>query len=112
MRFFRFNNFNNEFEALNNLQHMMNEYLGESSPFYSRMGLNSNRHFPPVNIFENGDDNLVIKSEIPGMKKEDINISIKEKMLTISGKRDLEKDKNKYSYHRKERPDGEFSRNL
>ena len=113
MRLFRFSDFDNNFDALSNLQKMIDNFFGESSPYYNNNS-SVGRVFPPVNIFEQGDDTIVIKSELPGIKKEDIDISIKEKMITISGIRKIREDKkaSEYSYHRKERPEGEFSRTL
>jgi len=112
MRFFRFNDFNNNLEALVNLQDMIGDFFGEHSPYYRNEWLTNRNVFPAANIFEKGDDHLVVKCELPGMNKEDIEITIKDKMLTISGKRDILKDKDPktYSYHRRERADGKFNR--
>jgi len=111
MTLFRLSDFANRYDALRNLQNMMDDFWGELSPFYKGNFTTGRNVFPPVNIFEQGDDQIVIKCELAGMKKEDIDILIKEKMITISGKRENNLDNDKdLSYHRKERPFGKFNR--
>ena len=46
---------------------------------------------PAVDIFQDK-DNIYVKSELPGMKKEEIDISLHEGMLTISGERKREEE--------------------
>ena len=70
----------------------------------------SERRFPYMNLFENG-NTLVVKSEIPGVDKKDIGIDIKNNVLTLSGVRRFERT-NDTNYHRKERGEGEFKRSL
>lgn len=63
-----------------------------------------------VNIFENGDD-LVLFAEIPGVKKEDVQIEIKDNLLRLSGRRSFEYPKDA-SIHRVERRNIEFDRSV
>jgi len=44
---------------------------------------------PAVDLYEDK-DNLIVKAELPGMKKEDIDISLHDGMLTVSGERKAE----------------------
>ena len=64
--------------------------------------------FPPVNVYED-EDNFYITAEIPGVKKEDLDISVASGSVTIKGERktDVEGDVN---FHRAERSGGTFSR--
>jgi HSP20 family protein len=64
---------------------------------------------PPVDIRET-DEALVLNAEIPGLSKEDIEITVEQNVLTISGERRFEKDVKEESYHRRERVYGRFSR--
>jgi len=67
--------------------------------------------FPTVDIFEDGND-VVVKAELPGMKKEDINVNITEDVITISGEKKTEEKVEKKDYYRLECSFGSFSRSL
>lgn len=64
---------------------------------------------PAIDIEENN-GNLMVRAEIPGMKKEDIKVSVKEDMLTISGERKRENENKDKTFHRIERSYGQFRR--
>lgn len=66
---------------------------------------------PIVDVFEEG-DNFVVKAEIPGMKKEDIEVSLTDDMVTISGEKKHEEKVEKKDYYRLERSYGSFSRSF
>jgi len=65
---------------------------------------------PDVNAIEN-EDEIRIYAYIPMAKKEDININIKENILSIEGKNEFKTDK-KDSILREEIPSGKFSRSF
>lgn len=65
---------------------------------------------PALDLYEDK-DNLTLKCELPGMKKEDIDISLHEGFLTISGERKHEK-KQEGEVYRTERYEGRFNRSL
>ena len=70
----------------------------------------SNRGWvPPVDIQET-EDGYKLQAELPGLTKEDIQITLENNVLRLSGERKLEKDVRKESYHRIERTYGTFSR--
>jgi HSP20 family protein len=58
------------------------------------------------------DKELIIKAEIPGMDKKDINITVSDGMLTIKGEKKHEKKEENEHYHRVERRYGAFSRTV
>ncbi len=60
---------------------------------------------PIVDIYED-ENSIVLKAELPGMRKEDINIEVTKDSLSITGERKFEKKK----YVRVERPYGPFAR--
>ncbi len=64
---------------------------------------------PSVDIFEEKRE-IVIKAEMPGIKKEDVNVSITENTVTISGEKKQEEKVEKKDYHRFERSYGSFCR--
>ncbi|RMG68193.1 MAG: Hsp20/alpha crystallin family protein [Nitrospirae bacterium] len=66
---------------------------------------------PSVDIYEEGDD-VVVKAELPGMKKDDIDVTISEDTVTISGEKKREEKVEKKNYYRYERSFGSFTRSF
>ena len=66
---------------------------------------------PAVDVYEDK-DNVFVRAELPGMKKEEIDISLHEGVLTLSGERKLEKEYDKAESHRVERFTGRFQRSI
>jgi HSP20 family protein len=64
---------------------------------------------PPVDIQENADAYL-FHAELPGLTKDDINITLENNVLRLNGERKFEKDAKKENYHRVERTYGNFTR--
>jgi len=64
---------------------------------------------PAVDIYETNDE-IVLKAELPGLKKEDVSIEITDNILVLTGERAFEKDIREENYHRIERSYGSFSR--
>jgi HSP20 family protein len=58
------------------------------------------------------DKELIVKGEVPGMDKKDINITVSDGMLTIRGEKKHEKKEENEQYHRVERRYGAFSRTM
>lgn len=69
------------------------------------------RWAPAVDISENKDD-LMVNVEVPGMKKEDIKVTIQDGILTVRGERKQEKEEKDKSLHRVERSYGSFCRSF
>jgi HSP20 family protein len=67
--------------------------------------------FPAVDVYEDK-DNLLVRAELPGMKKEDIEISLHEGFLTLSGERKGEAKQEGSETYRSERWLGRFHRTL
>lgn len=67
--------------------------------------------YPTVDIFEDG-AHVVVKAELPGMNKDDIDVSIKDDVITISGEKKTEEKVEKKDYYRLERSFGSFTRSL
>ena len=67
---------------------------------------------PPVDIFQTGDHELVLKVELPDMTREDIDINIENFVLTIKGEKKVSTDVKEEQYHHAERRYGTFSRSF
>ena len=65
--------------------------------------------FPLMNVTEDK-DNFFIRAELPGLKGDELNISVTGDTLSISGERTLTVEDEKARYHRREREAGTFSR--
>lgn len=65
--------------------------------------------FPLMNITEDK-DNYYVRAELPGLKADDLDISVTGDTLTIAGERKLPAENRKVQYHRREREAGRFSR--
>ncbi|MPZ19831.1 MAG: Hsp20 family protein [Luteitalea sp.] len=67
---------------------------------------------PAVDVYENDDQNVVLKAELPGVAKEDITLSIENNTLTLKGERKRSHEVKNGQYHRIERAHGGFSRSF
>jgi HSP20 family protein len=61
-------------------------------------------------LTKNGD--LVVRAELPGVKLEDVDITVQDRMLTISGVRKVEEETERGGYYVRERRHGSFSRSM
>ena len=64
-----------------------------------------------VDIFEEGND-VVVKAELPGMKKEDLDVNLTDDTITVSGEKKKEEKIEKKDYYRVERSYGSFTRSF
>jgi HSP20 family protein len=69
------------------------------------------RWTPPCDVFETAKE-IVIKAELPGLTKEDVNVSVENNLLTVSGERKFEEETRRENYHRIEFAYGEFRRSF
>lgn len=67
--------------------------------------------FPAVNVWQ-GDEAIAITAEIPGVDIADLDISVKDNVLTISGERKLPELPDGARWHRSERSYGRFARSI
>ena len=68
--------------------------------------------FPPVDIYETEGKEIVLKVELPGLKREDIDLTVEQNTLTIKGQRRRDEAIREQQYHRVERMYGSFSRSF
>jgi HSP20 family protein len=71
--------------------------------------LNRGTWVPPVDIYE-AEGQLVLKAELPDMKREDIDVTVENSTLTVRGERKLDQEIKQESFHRVERAYGSFVR--
>lgn len=64
---------------------------------------------PSCDIYET-DNEIIVKAELPDVKRENIKVSVENNVLTIRGERKFEEETKKENYHRVERSYGEFLR--
>jgi len=81
------------------------------TPDATRSGQFLSGWLPAVDLYEDK-DNFVVKAELPGMKKEEIDISLHDGFLTLSGERKQEQKHESSEVYRSERFLGRFQRSI
>jgi HSP20 family protein len=66
----------------------------------------------PVIDIEEDNDNFIVKTELPGVTKKNIKISVRGNLLTITGHRKQESEVKNKTFHRIERSYGKFMRTI
>lgn len=101
------------FRELDQMQSRINRIFGEA---YRGSGndelLNRGDWLPPVDIYENDKHEIVLKAELPGIRREDLDIRVENNLLTIRGERKRDEETKQESYHRVERSYGAFNRSF
>ena len=67
---------------------------------------------PAVDIFETENHDLVVKAELPGMAREDIEVTVENGTLVLKGQKKFDADIKEESYRRIERTYGTFNRSF
>jgi len=100
-----------------NLAERVEEFLGEPWGFrwpirWPEVGWPQEMvKLPVMDIYEEG-ETLVVKAEVPGLAKEELEVKIEGDLLTLSGKKEKEERVERKDYHRYERSSGEFTRSV
>jgi HSP20 family protein len=98
------------FDWVRDLQRRIDEAFGElATP--SRSEAPALAVPPRVDVFEEGNE-LVVKAEMPGVPKENIDVSVKDGVLSLHAESTREEEKEERGYYRKERHYGAFTRQL
>ena len=101
----------NNFDPLSGLRQMQRELerlMGHGALEGQRVG---GGVYPPVNVL-NGADDLVVQCEVPGVKKEELELSMTGETLVIKGAMRPFADEETVTYQRRERGAGDFSRTI
>ena len=100
------------FRELRSLQDEMTRlFSGVVPASYGREEMTHGAWAPSVDIYEDK-DRLILEAELPGMNREDFEISVENNVITLSGERKLEKKTEGDNYHRVERSYGTFTRSF
>ena len=91
------------------INRMFNEAFTTSKGFEDEVSMSSRR--PAVDIFDT-ENAILIKAELPGIKKDDVSVDVKNNVLTIKGARSFDKEIKEENYYRKERSFGKFQRSF
>lgn len=108
---------------------MADKYLDKWEPFRDMLNLRADMDrlfktffsgFPedreglwtPIVDIEEDKDTITVKAEVPGMNKDEIKVTVRDNVLSISGERKQEKETKEKTYHRIERTYGKFNRRI
>lgn len=94
-------------EEMNRMQREMERLMQAFMPETGRIST----VFPAINAWTN-DEAEIVTVEVPGVDPKDLDISVVNDVLTISGERKPEDPKEEIRYHRRERVCGKFSRSI
>ena len=84
---------------------------GWLTPMLSRTELPQGLWSPQVEMFERGNQ-LVLRADLPGLTRDDINVEISDDGITIEGERKNEHEEKREGYYRSERSYGKFYRRI
>src|SRR5260370_41174187 len=100
------------FRDLRTLQEEVNRlFTGSVTRAFDDEGIARGSWSPNVDIYENKDQ-IVLEAELPGMKREDFDLSGENNVITLRGDRHFKKKTATDNYHRVERAYGSFVRSF
>jgi HSP20 family protein len=97
--------FGDPFDALSSLQQALDSFRSSS---WLTSGPSGGGSYPPMNVFRKGDDFIII-TEVPGVKKSDLQVQVKGNTIRLSGSKAVTYP-DKAGVHRRERLSGRFDR--
>lgn len=96
----------------NNMREIMNRMFEDATTWPRNVFRNVEGYEPiPLDVYEDG-ANLVVKATLPGMKTEDINVSVQDNVLTITGETRMEEERKEKQHHIREQFYGKFERSI
>ena len=100
------------FRDLRNLQEEVNRlFTGNAGRTFDDEGIARGSWSPSVDIYENKEQ-IVLEAELPGMNREDFELTVENNVITLRGERRFEKKEDTDNYHRVERAYGSFTRSF
>src|ERR1041384_6223128 len=100
------------FRDLRTLQEEVNRlFTGNLTRNFDEEGIARGAWSPSVDIYENK-DHIVLEAELPGMNRDDFDLSVENNTITLRGERHFEKKDETDNYHRVERAYGSFTRSF
>jgi len=99
------------FRDLRNVHSEMDRLFSSLWPRSDQELTNGRLWTPAIDVYEDKEQ-IVVKAELPGVRKEDVSISLTEDTLTLKGERKYEKEEKKENYYRLEGSYGGFVRTI
>jgi HSP20 family protein len=100
------------FRDLRTLQEEVNRlFSGNLNRNFDEEGIARGAWSPSVDIYENKEQ-IVLEAELPGMNRDDFDLSVENNVITLRGERHFEKKNETDNYHRVERAYGSFTRSF
>ena len=101
---------------LTTVQDRLNQLFNQPfGPLFRLAGLEpaltASSFVPPVDIYED-EHNIVLTAETPGITDKDLDITVENGVLTVSGERKMENEEKQDNFHRIERSYGRFTRSF
>jgi HSP20 family protein len=110
----RFSDLENTFALMDELRRRIDRVWDNSDPSWEGVTSSprsfSSSVFPRVNVYDGG-ANLILKADVPGLSEKDVQVTLNDGGLSISGERTVAPPEG-YSAHRQERSHVKFSRSL
>lgn len=100
------------FREYAHLQDRMNRVFSDASTGPDEGLTSAGSWLPAVDIFQNGQQELVLKAELPDMNREDIEVTVDNGTLTLRGEKKFSNEVKEEQFHRIERRYGAFSRSF
>ena len=99
------------FRELEELERRFEDIFGRPAALWRRLPTVERGWAPSIDVFEK-EDKFVVKAELPGMKEDDIDVSVVGDTLIIKGERKAETEVKEEDYYCCERSYGSFSRSI
>lgn len=99
------------------MEHLMDEFVPArwmqrwGVPDWGERFVGIQAQVPHVDVIDR-DDEVLVKAEIPGVRKEDVELSVTDTTLTVAGKTQHEEKESRENFYRREIRRGEFSRTV
>ena len=91
------------------MDRLFNEAFGRD--WGGEEGLKTGVWIPPVDVYETK-ESIVLKTDLPDVNKDEVDISVENNTLTLKGERKMEKETNEKNFYRMERSYGSFTRSF
>ena len=98
------------YEPVNLFDQFNHEINRLFSSSYGLPAANEERNWAPAVDIREEDDRFLLIADIPGVKREDVEVTLEEGVLTIKGERHTRNEETREGFHRKERVHGTFMR--
>ncbi|MCB9247492.1 MAG: Hsp20/alpha crystallin family protein [Ignavibacteriales bacterium] len=99
------------FEPIRDLDHLSNRFQRFFDEFPGLQTLDKDTFSPRIDISED-EKSILIDAEIPGVKKENLKITMQDNILTIEGEKKKVSEEKEKNFYREERTYGKFKRSF